>query len=122
MTLAALRKTAVAAPNIAQPTITQPTIALFSGDPAGIGPELVAKLLTEKIADKSALANARVILIGNAAGFETDFDRIEGVSVHDWDGLAAPACERGVVSQANGRYMLTALTEGARLEIGRAHV
>ena len=117
MTLAALSKTAVAAPKI-----TKPTIALFSGDPAGIGPELVAKLLTEKIADKSALANARVILIGNAAGFETDFDRIEGVSVHDWDGLAAPACERGVVSQANGRYMLTALTEGARLVTsGQAH-
>ena len=39
----------------------KPTIALFTGDPAGVGPELVAKLL----ADSGTHAKANVLLIGN---------------------------------------------------------
>ncbi len=41
--------------------------------------------------------------------------------MHDWAGLDAPAFARGVVSENNGRFMLDALTEGARLvSAGRA--
>jgi len=40
--------------------MTQPTIALFTGDPAGIGPELVQKLLNNPICQQAA----KIILIG----------------------------------------------------------
>ncbi|MFN0159872.1 MAG: 4-hydroxythreonine-4-phosphate dehydrogenase PdxA [Burkholderiales bacterium] len=85
----------------------KPVIALFTGDPAGIGPELTAKLL----ADPDTHAKADVVLISHRAGI----DGMPPVPVHDWSGLAAPAFERGVVGERNGRFMLEALTEGARL-------
>ena len=43
----------------------KPVIALFTGDPAGIGPELVSKLLD----DPATRARADIVLIGNRAGF-----------------------------------------------------
>ena len=43
--------------------MTQLTIALFTGDPAGIGPELVQKLLNNNIAQQAA----KIILIGQKA-------------------------------------------------------
>ena len=85
----------------------KPTIALFTGDPAGVGPELVGKLL----ADSATHAKANVLLIGNQAGFVGT----PNAPVHEWHGLNAPAFERGVVSEKNGRFMLDALTEGTRL-------
>ncbi len=92
----------------------KPTIALFTGDPAGIGPEIAARLL----ADEATYARADIVLIGRrhekpAAG---------AVRMHDWPGLDAPAFERGVAGERNGRYMLDALAEGARLVAsGSAH-
>jgi 4-hydroxy-L-threonine phosphate dehydrogenase PdxA len=84
-----------------------PTIALFTGDPAGVGPELVAKLLDEiTLRDK-----ATILLISN----QPDFVCPANVKVHAWAGLHAPAFEVGVVNQRNGKFMLDALTEGARL-------
>jgi 4-hydroxythreonine-4-phosphate dehydrogenase len=44
---------------------SKPTIALFTGDPAGIGPELVEKLLHRS--DTSDKAN--IILIGQKNSF-----------------------------------------------------
>jgi 4-hydroxythreonine-4-phosphate dehydrogenase len=96
----------------------KPTIALFTGDPAGIGPELFAKLL----ADPQTAARAEVILIGNRATF-AEGAAAAGLAdatpsfahVHAWAGLEAPAFARGVVSEKNGRFMLDALTEGTRL-------
>ena len=44
----------------------KPTIALFTGDPAGIGPELVARLL----ADGSVARRANVLLAGSREGVE----------------------------------------------------
>ncbi len=97
---------------------TKPVIALFNGDPAGIGPELTARLL----AAPETAARAELILIGNRATFAegaaaagTASATPPGVRVHDWAGLDAPAFARGVVSENNGRFMLDALTEGARL-------
>jgi 4-hydroxy-L-threonine phosphate dehydrogenase PdxA len=84
-----------------------PTIALFTGDPAGVGPELVAKLLDEiTLRDK-----ATILLISN----QPDFVCPANVKVHAWAGLHAPAFEVGVVNQRNGKFMLDALNEGARL-------
>ncbi len=98
----------------------KPVIALFTGDPAGIGPELAGKLL----ADADTHAKAEVLLIGNRAGFAdaaNGFGSAPNAQVHEWGGLNASAFARGVVSEANGRFMLDALTEGARIVIaGRA--
>ncbi len=99
-------------------TSVKPVIALFVGDPAGIGPELVAKLL----ALPETSARAEILLIGNHATFAEGAAAAgagnavpPAVRLHRWAGLDAPAFERGVVSENNGRFMLDALTEGARL-------
>ena len=97
---------------------TKPVIALFTGDPAGIGPELTARLL----AAPETAARAELILIGNRATFAEGAAAAgaagavpPGVRVHEWAGLEAPVFARGVVGEKNGRFMLDALTEGARL-------
>jgi len=103
-------------------TGTVPTIALFAGDPAGIGHELVAKVL----AAQDALPTARIRVIAhdaslagaaNEAGVTFDLPRAASarslpdapVAALDWDGARAPAFERGVASAANGTFMLSAL-------------
>jgi 4-hydroxy-L-threonine phosphate dehydrogenase PdxA len=88
-------------------TLLKPTIALFIGDPAGVGPELIAKLLGQE----ATFERANVTLIGNRASFS----ETGKAKVHTWAGLDAPMFERGVVSQKNGKFMLDALTEGTRL-------
>jgi len=40
----------------------RPTVALILGDPAGIGPELMAKLL----ARRDVIERAQVVLVGDA--------------------------------------------------------
>ena len=85
----------------------KPTIALFTGDPAGIGPEIVEKLL----ADPATLNRAEVVLIGQR-------DRIHvpnGVRWLDWEGADAPAFELAQARSDNGSYMLKGLAAGARL-------
>lgn len=87
--------------------MSKPVIALFTGDPAGVGPELVTKLL----ADPATLAKADIILIAQ----KTEFANTAGVRLHHWRGWDAAEIARGVVSESNGRYMLDGLTEGAYL-------
>lgn len=85
----------------------KPTIALFSGDPAGIGPELVEKLL----ADPATLNRAHVLLIGQRGQLRVP----EGVQWQDWVGVDAPAFERAQARADNGRFMLQGLEFGAKL-------
>jgi 4-hydroxythreonine-4-phosphate dehydrogenase len=99
-----------------------PTIALFTGDPAGVGPELVAKVL----AAPESLPAARIRIIGHreslnagakAAGVALDPDALStkgasangAVSKIAWDGWSVPAFARGVADAANGAFMLSAL-------------
>jgi len=85
----------------------KPTIALFTGDPAGIGPELVAKLLQSTgIAEK-----ANILLIGQ----KNAFDIPSFVEVHTWSGLHALPFQPGHAGVENGKYMLAGLTEGVHL-------
>ena len=101
----------------------RPTIALFAGDPAGIGHELVAKVL----AANDALPVARIRVIAHQPSLD-DAARATGVTLAipraasareaadapvaalDWDGAHAPAFARGVASAANGAFMLSALS------------
>ena len=102
----------------------KPTIALFAGDPAGVGPELVARLL----ADGSACRAANVLIIGSRESIE-DGMRVAGsrfvysvgnptmARERDLDEpllargptLDAKGFKRGVVTPEAGRYMLDSL-------------
>jgi 4-hydroxythreonine-4-phosphate dehydrogenase len=102
---------------------SRPFVALFAGDPAGVGPELIARLL----ADGTAARSANIVLIGSrevlvdgmrVAGSRYAFD--EGYPVRDrdfanpllvtWPGVEDRGFERGVVSEKGGRHMLAGLT------------
>ncbi len=86
---------------------TRPTVALFAGDPAGIGPEIVAKLLAEPETARSA----DVLLIAGRASFDV---RAKATLV-EWQGLDAPAFPLGVAGPDNGRFMLDGLRTGVDL-------
>ncbi len=89
------------------------SIALFTGDPAGIGPELVEKLL----ADLPPSQLARVVLIAQQAAVRVP----AGVAWHDWSGRNAPAFAPAVAAADNGRFMLEGLAAGVDLLLsGRA--
>jgi 4-hydroxythreonine-4-phosphate dehydrogenase len=90
---------------------TRPTIAVFTGDPAGIGPELVQKLL----ADAATLQKADVILIAQSAVTQAPAPGSTSLRWHDWSGAQAPTFARGVANADNGKFMLDGLTEGLRL-------
>ena len=92
------------------------TIALFAGDPAGIGPELVARLLADGQAAKHAnirlIASRKVMEEGmRTAGVQFDLKPL----LVDWPGLNADGFERGVAGAKNGRFMLDGLRFGVSL-------
>jgi 4-hydroxythreonine-4-phosphate dehydrogenase len=75
-----------------------PTVALFTGDPAGIGPELVEKLL----ATPDWSTHAQVILIAQEGALKVP----GSVRWHDWSGRKAPAFTPAAANVDNGRFML----------------
>jgi 4-hydroxy-L-threonine phosphate dehydrogenase PdxA len=94
-----------------------PRIALFTGDPAGIGPELVQQIL----ADGSALDQAQVILIAQHSALDLPAAVQARLAWHPWLGAEAPAFARGQANADNGRFMLHALAQGVDLVLqGRA--
>lgn len=91
-----------------------PVIALFTGDPAGIGPELVEKFL----AQGDWRTQAEIRLIGQKSALQTPPD----VPWLDWPGKDAPAFPTGLANADNGRFMLQALAEGLQqVHAGQAH-
>jgi 4-hydroxythreonine-4-phosphate dehydrogenase len=102
----------------------KPRIAMLLGDPAGIGPELIAALL----ADPATTAAADVLLIADRAEFDEGM-RIAGVNVdvapidslesldfsagkplfHDFRGATDGAFERAEATVKGGRYCLDTL-------------
>lgn len=87
--------------------MTLPTIALFTGDPAGIGPELVQKLVHDQLSHKAS----KIILIGQKDSIQT----VTNTHWHDWSGYNTPAFKPATADAQNGAYMLSALGEGAGL-------
>ena len=85
----------------------KPTVALFTGDPAGIGPELVEKLLHQT----DASDKAQIILIGQKNSFAFP----SFVEVHAWSGLHASPFSPSHASAENGKYMLEGLAQGVHL-------
>ena len=104
----------------------KPTIALFTGDPAGIGPELVAKLLAGGEAQRAAevlLIGAREVVADGvrAAGAPFAFERgpaaraPANVRLVDWEHADATGFAHGEVAARNGAYMLAGLALGVDL-------
>jgi 4-hydroxy-L-threonine phosphate dehydrogenase PdxA len=87
--------------------MTRPTIALFTGDPAGIGSELVGKLL----ALPECLQQARILLIAQ----EGQVQAPAGVEVVEWSGRHTAPFAPSQATQANGHYMLQGLAKGLAL-------
>ncbi|MFM1949533.1 MAG: 4-hydroxythreonine-4-phosphate dehydrogenase 2 [Pseudomonadota bacterium] len=87
--------------------MTQPTIALFTGDPAGIGPELVQKLLNSPISQQAG----KIILIAQNGSVQTP----PQVEWHEWPGRHSPQFPKAVANADNGAYMIKALAEGVSL-------
>ena len=83
------------------PGYPPPTIAVTTGEPAGIGPELCAALLAESW-------DCRLVLIGDRSLLERSAGRTlpDGCVLHV--PLAAP-CTPGCLDPANARYVLTVL-------------
>ena len=85
----------------------RPTVALFAGDPAGIGPEIVAKVLAEP----ATAGSADVLLIASRA----TLDAPSGTTWVEWEGLDVPGFPRRVAGPDNGRFMLQGLRKGVDL-------
>ncbi|MFM1988573.1 MAG: hypothetical protein RJA99_1530 [Pseudomonadota bacterium] len=103
---------------------TKPRIALFTGDPAGIGPELSARLLadpaTARAADVLVITGRAVMaeavqVTGRPFAFGGgDARALRGTPLDvpafvDWPGAQAEGFERGVAGAGNGAWMLAAL-------------
>ena len=108
----------------------KPNVALVIGDPAGVGPELVVRLL----ADGQAAQQANLFVIGNRASI-ADAETVVGSSLNlvtveqseigtrdygqavliEWPGLDQPAFTRSKAEAGNGKFMLDMLTLGAQL-------
>ena len=109
-----------------QDRTVKPTIALFTGDPAGIGPELVAKLLADG-ADaaraRTSCSSARATsctpgCVPRAASSRTSADPRSGArrcrASSTGSRPTRPAFAQGEVAARNGAYMLDGLALGAR--------
>ena len=112
----------------------KPNIALVIGDPAGIGPELVTKLL----ADGTAAQQANIFVIGNRASL-AEAEQATGVALNlvtvergeigtrdftapvllAWEGIDTPGFARGRADARNGKFMIDMLTLGAQLTLAR---
>ncbi|PZX22429.1 4-hydroxythreonine-4-phosphate dehydrogenase 2, (4- (phosphohydroxy)-L-threonine dehydrogenase 2) [Cupriavidus phytorum] len=101
---------------------SRPRIAMVLGDPAGIGPELIARLL----ADAGTAAQAEILLIADRAEWrhgmqlagvelalaETDVPAFAADGqprLYHWQLPDSPAYARGVASAEGGRYSLGTL-------------
>jgi 4-hydroxy-L-threonine phosphate dehydrogenase PdxA len=98
--------------------MTLPRIALAIGDPAGIGPEIVARLLADPAtaakADIQLIASREALAAGaRAAGVSLPLasERLHFVQWAGEDARFAPS----IASVDNGRFMLESLTLGTRL-------
>ncbi len=114
---------------MAHQDLTLPSVAIVHGDPGGVGPELVARLL----ADRANAGKARVVLVADRDEVErgmqiagrrfeyTSTDTAprvppaEGITLWNYRGDARPAFDRAAVSANNGRYCIDTLSRAVEL-------
>ncbi len=107
--------------------MNKPTIAYFTGDPAGVGPELTARLLADPAVAGQAnvlLITSREVLQEGVAAAGTPFAFTAGTPMRkpaqdlgvpmlvQWHGLDDTGFARGEVTPKNGRFMLDGLAVG----------
>ena len=90
-----------------------PVVALTLGDPAGIGPELIAKLL----ARPDATSRANLVLIGDPWLWEAG-QRVAGVTV-ELEPVASLAAVRGRASTARPAFIALDTIDAARVTVGQ---
>ena len=104
----------------------KPTIAFFTGDPAGIGPELAARLLADPATQRAAhilLIGARSVLEDGmrSAGVQFEFERGAAIRGNakprlvDWPRADETGFAQAQVTEKNGAYMLAGLAVGLDL-------
>jgi len=77
------------------PGNTNPIIALYPGDPTGIGPEQTARILAENLVGDAArillVGDARIVAMGaRQIGVDLPIARVASVRDADWDAPAIP--------------------------------
>lgn len=110
---------------------SRPRIAMVLGDPAGIGPELIARLLADPatseqadillIADRDEWRRGMQVAGVDLALAETDapvFDDSTAPRLYHWQLADKPAYPRGAASAEGGRYSLGTLA--LALELAQA--
>jgi 4-hydroxythreonine-4-phosphate dehydrogenase len=98
-----------------QPTTAPlPVVALTLGDPAGIGPELIAKLL----ARPDATSRANLVLIGDPWLWEVG-QRVAGATV-ELEPVASLAAVRGRASTARAAFVAVDTIDATQVTVGRA--
>jgi 4-hydroxythreonine-4-phosphate dehydrogenase len=110
--------------------MTRPRIALFTGDPAGIGPELSARILADPASSAAAdlvVITSRAVMAEAVSVTGRPFAFVAGEAhaargraldapmLLDWPGAAAEGFERGVAGPRNGAWMLDGLRFALRL-------
>ncbi|MBY4866837.1 4-hydroxythreonine-4-phosphate dehydrogenase PdxA [Burkholderia sp. Bp9017] len=100
--------------NTPSPAAPLPVVALTLGDPAGIGAELIAKLL----ARPDATARANLVLIGDRWLWEAG-QRVAGVTV-DVEPVASLAAARGRPSTARAAFVAVDTIDPAQVTVGQA--
>lgn len=103
----------------------RPLIALAMGDPAGIGPELLSRLLTDpdiqRATDILVIGDRRAVMLGEQqAGLETGLSDLEGFiesgrALADLGHLDPAAVETGKSSDAGGAFSLVNFRVALRL-------
>ncbi len=104
--------------------MSKPRIALFTGDPAGIGPELSARLLADPatktaadllvitsravMADAVSVTGSPFAFVGGD-GFAARGRALDAPMLVDWEGASTEGFERGVAGPRNGAWMLDGL-------------
>ncbi|MPV57839.1 4-hydroxythreonine-4-phosphate dehydrogenase [Burkholderia sp. HI2761] len=96
------------------PAAARPVVALTLGDPAGIGAELIAKLL----ARPDATAGANLVLIGDRWLWEAG-QRVAGVKV-DVEPVASLAAVRARPSTARAAFVAVDTVDPAQVTVGQA--
>jgi 4-hydroxythreonine-4-phosphate dehydrogenase len=117
----------------------RPRIGLLFGDCTGIGPEIVVKVLHDRLASGRHREGPRLLLIGDArvlalgmrdAGITMPYQRVSGLDAIDWDAEAVPLLDlgnidpaevgRGAVSAQSGK--LTGETLAHAIDLAKAGV
>lgn len=111
--------------------MSKPRIAIVPGDPSGIGPELIAKLLNET----DVLEAANIVLVGDShlwkqgaeqAGLtvplnpiiESDIVNQEGINHLEMETIAPSEIQIATVTEAGGRTSLRCLDKAMDLALG----